>query len=620
MQRRALVLIILLSPGLCRAHAQATVAASPAKHKTTRQTQVPRQTSDKVLIEQLNDKYDRLQRQLDQLQQRLSERDTELQQAKDAAVAAQAAAMQANARAERAEEAMGTNNRQVSTLQSAVAELKGVSATLTNSVAATEKIVKTEVDNPDTIRFKGITLKPGGFLVAETVWRKRGIGGDINTQFTGIPFTGSAAGMLSEFNASGRQSRISLLAEGKLSHATLRGYYEADFLSSGVTSNDNQSNSYTLRQRQVWAQADLNSRWTFTGGQMWSLATENKSGLRNAGEFAPLTIDAQYNAGFSWARQYGFRVVRKVGPKIWTGVSAEEAQTLNIGGHNLPPLLYQQAGNSGGLYTPTANYSYNRGPDLVAKIVVEPGVGHYELFGLGRFFRDQIYPDVCWSASSVSPITQTSCAKYTTFPTLVTATGVYNSKTEGGGVGANAWVTLPGHLDVAAHLLVGDGVGRYGSSTLADVTAHPDGSLEPLRAASALARLEWHPSLRWDIYGYYGGDYVAREYYLNPAGTLTGYGLPTNVTSGCNTIVAPTTSANGGGNVPGSATSCTVDNRNIQEGTVGYWYRFYRGNRGSLTQGFQYSYIVRNTWIGVGGAPKAIDNMWFTSFRYHLPQ
>jgi len=99
------------------------------------------------------------------------------------------------------------------------------------------------------------------------------------------------------------------------------------------------------------------------------------------------------------------------------------------------------------------------------------------------------------------------------------------------------------------------------------------------------------------------------------------------VVSGCYTEVLPTTSANGGGNVPGAAANCTADNRNIQEGTIGYWFRFYQGSRGTLQQGIQYSYAERHTWEGIGnpvtglaGSPKAIDNMWFTSFRYYLPK
>ena len=599
MRKTEIALTLLLSAISCSAHGQVSTPVSPARHPATKKA-APKESEDRALIDVLNDKYERLEHRMDDMQQQLAARTSELQAAKDAAAAAEATAVQANQRARRAEEALGTNNQQVASLQSAVGDLKTSSAAVASSVAATQKSITAAIQSPDTIHYKGATLKPGGFVAAETVWRRRAIGGDVNTQFSGVPFTGQAAGQLSEFNASGRQSRLSLLVEGPLDKSTLRGYYEADFLSAGVTSNDNQSNSYTLRQRQVWAQADLNKRLLFTGGQMWSLATEYKTGLGNNHEFVPLTIDAQYNAGFTWARQYGFRVVKNFGSNISAAIAAEEPQTLNIGGHNLPTLLYQQAGNSGGLYNPTANYSYNRAPDLIAKVALDHGLGHYEIFGIGRFFRDRVYPE-----ASATP---------------ASAAGAYNSKTEGGGVGANALVSLPWKLDVSAHVLVGDGTGRYGSSTLSDVTAQPDGSLEPLKAASVLGRLEWHPTKRWDVYGYYGGDYVAREYYLNSSGKLVGYGAPTNVTSGCNIEVLPAASANGGGNVPGSAANCTADNRNIQEGTFGYWYRFYRGDRGTLQQGFQFSYLVRNTWIGVGGAPKAVDDMWFTSLRYYLPQ
>src|SRR5581483_10960878 len=115
---------------------------------------------------------------------------------------------------------------------------------------------------------------------------------------------------ISEFFGSGRQSRVSMLAEGRLANAKLSGYVEADFLSAAVTSNNNQSNSYSLRQRQAWGQAALDDGWSFTGGQMWSLVTETKHGVDNRTEALPMTIDAQYTVGFSWARQYGFRVAK----------------------------------------------------------------------------------------------------------------------------------------------------------------------------------------------------------------------------------------------------------------------------------------------------------------------
>jgi hypothetical protein len=369
----------------------------------------------------------------------------------------------------------------------------------------------------------------------------------------------------------------------------------------------------------------LDSGWTLTGGQMWSLATEYKNGLANLQEAIPLTIDAQYNVGFTWARQYGFRVVKKLDGKISLGAAVEEAQTLNIGGHNLPVIAYQQAGTSGGLYNPTANYSYNYAPDLVAKLTYDPSFGHFEVFGVGRFFRDRVFPN--GAAPPGAPQ-----------PTTTSALGAFTSKTEGGGAGVNGRVFLLNKkLDVGAHLLAGDGVGRYSSSTLPDATAHPDGSLELLTGGSALGSVEWKATSRLNLYAYYGGEYAKRAYYntgyfvITPGPTqgdpiLAGYGAPNNNVSGCGLEVLPVTSPNGGGNVPGTAANCQADNRNVQEGTFGYWYRFYQGSHGTLQQGIQYSYVVRHTWQGVGdpltglgGSPKAIDNMIFTSFRYYLP-
>ena len=118
-------------------------------------------------------------------------------------------------------------------------------------------------------------------MAAESVYRTRALGSDINTPFNSVSMPGSGQNAISEFFGSGRQSRVSMLAEGKLSDIKLTGYVEADFLSAGVTSNNNQSNSYTLRQRQVWGQAALNNGWSFTGGQMWSLVTETKKGVDN---------------------------------------------------------------------------------------------------------------------------------------------------------------------------------------------------------------------------------------------------------------------------------------------------------------------------------------------------
>ena len=62
---------------------------------------------------------------------------------------------------------------------------------------------------------------------------------------------------------------------------------------------------------------------------MWSLATEDKKGLSNiSGDImTPQTIDPNYNVGFVWTRQYGFRVTKSV---KWAafGVAIENPQVL----------------------------------------------------------------------------------------------------------------------------------------------------------------------------------------------------------------------------------------------------------------------------------------------------
>ncbi len=617
-------LLTMCGSVLAQTATQARAAARPAAHARAARTK----TQEQQLLEQLNEKfqkldelsrkYDALQQRFDALQKSETTRDGDLVQAR-------ADAAEAKQRLAATQQAIGPDGSGVTELQKQVAALGTTTSTLTAKVDSAEQTTH-QLEHPETIRFKGVELKPGGFFAAETVDRQRGTGGDISTQFSTIPFTGQSASLLSEFNASGRQSRISLLTEGKLPSAVLRGYWEADFLSAGSSSNDNQSNSYPLRQRQAWAQAELHNGWTLTGGQMWSLATEYTHGLENRSEAIPMTIDPQYNVGFTWERQYGFRVVKRVGDRLSIGGAVEEAQTLNIGGHNLPTLLYQQAGNGGGLYNPVANYSFNYAPDLVAKIAYDAGWGHAEVFSVGRFFRDRVFPN--GPAPSGAPQ-----------PTTTSALGAFTAKTAGGGLGANARVALLGkRLVLGAHGLVGDGLGRYGSAALPDATAHPDGSLELLAGGSALGAAEWRPTPRLDVYGYYGGEFAKRAYYatgesiVTPGPTLglpvlTGYGAPTNLVYGCYTEVLPVSSPNGGGNVPGTPANCSADNRNIQEGTLGYWFRFYRGTRGTLQQGIQYSYVERHTWQGIGNpaagltnSPKAIDNMWFTSFRYYLPQ
>jgi hypothetical protein len=617
---KALASLVLVS-ALTVGHAQTTASTtgtSTRKKKTTAHKTVPARPSVESQIESLRNDLNSQRGQIDSLKQQLSDRDSQLQQAQQAAAAAQAAAQQAQQAAQAQQQTLADNSQAVSSLQGAVSDLKTNTQSLVTTVQDQQAQVKKSIENPDAIHFKGITLSPtGSFIAAETVYRNRAIGADVNTPFTSVPLTNADAAHTSEFFGSGRQSRIALLAEGKLDNFTMRGYYEADWLGVGVTSNNNQSNSYVMRQRQIWAQAERGP-FTFTGGQMWSLATETKQGMTNRSEALPQTIDAQYTAGFVWERQYGARAVMNFSNKFWVGIAAENPQTLapscaaSTGASCPTNYFIGSAGANGGLYNGggapgatssanLANYSFNLAPDLIAKVAAEPGWGHYEVFGIARFFRNRIYPN------DVSSVAKPN------------SSGAYNDSTVGGGIGGSLRVpTLKKHLDVGIKGLWGDGISRYGTSTLPDLTLRPDAQLALLHGFSALGTLELHATPRLDFYANYGGDYVGRHYFVNGSGT-SGYGSPLLVNTGCGTEPIPTSPAPTNGFAPAAPGSCAAVNKDVQEFTFGDWYDFYKGPKGRMRFGLQYSYVQRNTWSGVGGNPKGIDDMFFSSFRYYMP-
>jgi hypothetical protein len=356
---------------------------------------------------------------------------------------------------------------------------------------------------------------------------------------------------------------------------------------------------------------------------MWSLATETRKGLQPATEARPMTIDAQYNAGFSWDRQFGFRITKSLADnKLFVGISVENPQTTLGGKIQTQNTLIAQPGDLSGLYNNQANYSYNMTPDFIVKAAWEPGWGHYEVFGIVSTFRSRIFP--CAGASAAAPCPINGA---TTSGSLAT-----NDSRVGGGIGVNARAPLfHKKLDVGIHFLGGDGVGRFGDTTLADVAARPDGTLAPIRNYQALGSLEFHATPKLDIYGYAGGEYDSRAAYVNAAGAGVGYGSPLVRNDGCHVELSPVNQNTPAGTntTSGQVTpaNCQGDPRSIIEGTLGFWYRFYQGPKGRVQYGLQYSYFVKNTWSGAGSTagtageftPSANTSMVFTSFRYYLP-
>jgi hypothetical protein len=616
----ALAVAFALVFGAVTAPVAQDTAAGNSKSSKKKTVAKASESSVSTQLSEMKQAIDAQQQQIQQLTRQVQSRDAVIQQLQQQVGQVQNAATQAAQAAATAASQSAQQQQDVAAVRTDVTDLKQNATNAALSLQDTQKNIQSSLESPLAIHYKGITITPGGFLAAETTWRSHALASDVNTPFNSVTFDGAAQSHMAEFFGTGRQSRISMLAEGKLNSAKLSGYYESDFLSSAITSNNNQSNSYSLRQRQLWAQAALNNGWTFTGGQMWSLVTETKKGEDNRSEALPMTIDAAYTAGFSWARQYGFRVTKNLSNKAWLGFSVEDSQET-LGGHgSTTNFLLGQQGTAGGVYNPTANYSYNPTPDFVFKTAFEPGWGHFEVFGILTDFRDRVYPQ----GAATKP----------------SAAGAFNNSAVAGGIGANLRGTIAKHYDVGLHFLGGNGIGRYGASGLTDAIARPDGVLVPLRNYQTLATLEYH-STRMDIYTNVGGEYEARDWFLNSSGKGVGYGSPLFNNSGCGTETPPaatTTSVatpTGGtasipvpgavgtpisaGFNPGGLSNCNGDTRNIIEGTIGFWYRFYNGPKGRLQFGPQYSYIERNTWRGAGGAPSGNENMFFTSFRYYLP-
>ena len=663
-----LTAVLLLSAFAAPAQQATTSGNSKARRKNPAKAGSP-SVSDQLKI--MQDSIQAQQQQIQQLMQQLQSRDTQLQQLQQQMNQVQTAASQAQQKADSANSVTAQQQTDVAAVKSDVADLKSNATNTALSLQETQKNINSAIESPLAIRYKGISITPGGFVAAETVTRQRANESDINTPFNSIPYPGNALAHIGENAFTARQSRLSLLAESKVGNTKLTGYWEADFLGTGVTSNNRQSNSYVLRQRILYAQAAFDNGWTLTGGQQWSLATETRKGITNRQEVLPQTIDSQYQVGFSWERQYGFRVVKDFGGKFALGLAVEGPQAT-IGGRGFSLVTTTTVGTAsvattgnafvfgpgsgGGLYNfvDTTGYSFNKTPDIIVKAAADPGYGHYEVFGILSTFRNRVYPcgvvgtNATDTAPPAAPTTLPCSVNGSTSPSSI---GAFEDTRTGGGLGANLRVPVfTKKVEFALQGAAGDGIGRYGSAQLADLTLRPDGTQALIRTAHALGELEFHPTPKLDIYAYYGGEYAWRTAYQGynsitvtktpaipatattpaiPATTTTafklnqigGYGSPFANNSGCSTENPPSNQL-----TPSGGGTCAGDTRIIMEGTVGFWHRFYQGPKGGLRWGLQYSYFTRSGWSGnngvanaIGISPKAVDNMVWTSFRYYLP-
>lgn len=517
-----------------------------------------------------------------------------------AAVEALDARLEAETRARQAVEAQAEAAK--ADAAASRAEAQAARAQLTNQIqtipGAVDVAVAARTRNPASLSYKGVTITPGGFLAAESIYRSKNEAADISSSFSRIPFANSPLSHARELRFTARQSRLSALVQGDLSPTTHAAFYgEFDFQAAAQTANSVESNSYNPRIRHLYGTVD----WDDLGlhllaGQAWSLVTLNGKGVTPRNELPPPLIDGQYLPGFAWARQPQIRLVKDWNKVIWAAISLENPQTT----FSSPAtgiastatgisVLSVTPGISG--FDSGNNLSLNDLPDVVGKLAYEPEIGggrpvHLEAFGIWRRFEARIAA-APGNAVGAPP-------------------GNHRAKAHGGGVGGSATASvLSGRLDLQASGMTGRGIGRYGAAQLPDVTLRPDGTIAPVRQFIYLAGATWHATPNLDVYLFGGEERQRRRFFDTPVGHF-GLGNPAAsfTASGCTT--------EGG--------VCAPNLRRVSQITTGLWRKAYTGSYGQIRLGLQYSHTQLRAFAGASGfAPKTSDDMVFGSFRYYLP-
>lgn len=429
-----------------------------------------------------------------------------------------------------------------------------------------------------------VSVTLGGFVELMAIGRSHNQAADWASNWnTAIPFPQNQNYGLSEFRLTERQSRVSALVTGPAdSNVAVESYLETDFGGGPRTGNNNESSSFSPRVRHLYADYQRkDAGWYLLFGQTWSLATQNKVGITLRQEQIPLTIDGQYVPGFTWSRVPQIRFVKNFGSTVALGLSVENPAAIGLStkttcaaapGTTSGPYCYTPGGSG---YDANNNITLDPAPDVIAKVAVDPGFGHYEVYGLFRQFRDRY------------------------------AGG--NNTTSSSAVGGSVILPLiKNQLEFSASFLAGDGIGRYGSAQLPDATTKPDGTLAAIKGYDVLAGLTWKPIPTVSLYVYGGREHDDRtDFSAVVAGKTVayGYGNPLYDNSGCL--------------IEGSALKCDANTSSITQATIGGWWKFYQGVIGNMQLGLQLTHVKREVYSGVGGDPSTGINVGELSFRFY---
>jgi hypothetical protein len=561
----------------------------------------PAVAQDAATIQSIQKQIQQLQIELKKLQADAAKRDAALKKAQDEAAEARAAAAASAASAAAVASKPTPNPPTLSLPASAPAGSVAVTMPPNDKDASGQPFFNDKKPN-GTFNIGGVTVTVGGFFQLDSIYRSRNENAGVVTNFnTGIPFPNSPNYYTGEYRFTAQKTRATILIEGNpYDGAKLLGYFESDFNSAGSTSNSTMSQSYTPRIRQAFAQFDDNNHDVqILAGQAYSLLVPLKSGLTARNENIPISPEDNYIQGFALTREPQVRVTTSFfDNRLFLGASLESPQTT-FGGTK--PTLADEAivtgsvpynGASppantgtvaGGGLNPTNSYSFNTVPDIIVKTALEPGFGHYELYGLARFFKDEKV--VTGSSGNLSSV--------------------------GGGIGASAYIhAVPALLDLSGNILAGYGIGRYGPAGLPDVTYKANGAPQPLPEIEATIGAVGHVlkfedgTPRLDLFAYAGIEAEERSFGGTGANAF-GYGNPDFVNTGCDVISAATVQP-----------ACAGNTRAAAGLQVGFWYTWLHGGYGTLQTAVEYQYDKRTTFNGVGGAPNTNLNVFQVTMRY----
>ncbi len=613
-----LVAVLALS-GLCLAAPVPSGSDAPKKDKQKKEASSEQLKELKQAIEQQQAATQQLQQQLQQTQQQLQQTQQQLLQT-------QAAANAANAKASAVESSTGVEVKKVE------ADLSDVQTALKTNAAETKKALGA-FEHPNFIAFKGVRLIPGGFIDMTAVERTHATNSGPATLFNGIPLENAQTGVgnLSEFSESARASRFTLRADTEIGTTKMAGFFEGDFY--GLTiATPNQTSAWGFRVRQAWARAQYANGWSVTFGQQWNLITMNRRAADSDATWIPNVLDTNYIAGWEWGRQAELRIAKKLNKQTTFAVALTDPSYLNLGATNVNGQVAGLAVGGGGnlgnspvsgctsgstsTTTPVGvttyctlmdTYSTNLAPDMIAKLAYDDAkYGHFEVKGIARFFRDRKVG--------------------TTVATSWDNTGL------GGGVGGGAIIpVVKKKVDFVFQGLWGKGISRYQDSGQYDfvvktngllaadsktlTTTGADNNLVDIKSFSAAAGFETHPTPKWEVDLYSGGEYYYRTVY-------NAYALSNYSTS----VPAGTLLYLGYGSKYGTA---GANNRAILDNTIAAYYTAFSGPHGKLLYGAQYAYVIRTTWSGDGKSgvysavpgtnPKGLDSVFHLGIRYVLP-